>query len=62
MRLADFLADLLALGFGHRDGEFIGLLGQIHARHGFAHGFRAHLGDERFRAVGFAGFAIFVLR
>ena len=28
----------------------------------FAHGFRAHLGDERIRAVGFAGFAIFVLR
>ena len=30
-------------------------------RQRIAHGFRAHLGDERVRAVGLAGFAIFVL-
>ena len=29
--LRQFLADLLALGFRHRDGQFIGLLDEIHA-------------------------------
>ena len=40
--------------------QLLDLLAQIHLRQRFAHRFRAHLGDERFRAVGFAGFAIFV--
>ena len=59
--LREFLADLLALGFGHRLLQLIHALGQVHPRQRFAHGFGAHLGDKRVRAVGLAGFAIFVL-
>ena len=59
--LREFLADLLALGFGHGLLQLLRLLGQVHLRQRLAHGFRAHLGDERVRTVGFAGFAIFVL-
>ena len=54
----DLLADLFALGFGHRDLQHFDLLSEIHFRQRFAHGFRAHLGEERLGAVGFAGFAI----
>ena len=61
MRLATFLADLFALGFRHGDGEMLHLFGQIHIGEGFADGFGAHLGDEGIGAVGFAGFAVFVL-
>ena len=57
-----FFANLLALGLRHRDGEFIRLLGEINAFQRFAHTFRAHLGGERFRAVGFTGFTKFNFR
>ena len=61
MRLASFLRICLLLvsviaccKFDRR------CLARSTSRQRFAHGFRAHLGDERFRAVGFARFAIFV--
>jgi len=38
----------------------LGAFRQIHTRQRFAHGFRAHFGDERFRAVSFLRFAIFI--
>ena len=58
--LRQFFADLFALGFGHRLLQLIDALGQVHPRQRFAHGFRAHLGQKRVRAVGLAGFAVFV--
>ena len=39
----------------------IDLLGEVHLGQGVADGLGAHLGDERVRAVGFAGLAVFVL-
>ena len=61
MRLASFLRICLLLVSVIADLQVIDLFGEIHLRQRFAHGFRAHLGDERVRAVGFAGFAVFVL-
>ena len=60
MRLAIFLRICLLLVSVMAMCKFIDLLGQIHAGQRLAHGFSAHLGDERFRAVGFAGLAILV--
>ena len=59
--LGDLLADLLALGFGHGRLQVVDLLAEVHFRQRIAHGFGAHLGEERVGAVGFPGFAIFVL-
>ena len=60
--LGDLLADLLALGLGHGHAARWSIcLLQIHLGQRFADGFGAHLGHEALGAVGFAGFAVFVL-
>src|SRR5665213_1877061 len=60
--LRQFFADLLALGFRHRDSQFLGLLDEINTAQGLANRFRPHLGGEGFGAVSFARFAEFDFR
>src|SRR5438128_418240 len=59
--LGDLLANLFALGLGHRDLEQIDLLTEIDAGQGITHRFSAHFGDKGFGTVSLSRFAIFML-
>ena len=61
IRLASFLRICLLLVSVIASCNFSTCLARSTLAERFAHGFRAHLGDERVRAVGFAGFAVLVL-
>ena len=60
MRLANFLRICLLLVSVMAVLQFLDAFDEVHAGQRIAHGFGAHFGDKRLRAVGFARFAVFV--